>query len=90
MRPILHPAPWRALILLVVLTATTAGDELAPSAAGLADVPELLAVLRPAAEESTYLDIPWETDLWRARSRAAAEDKPILLWEMDGHPLGCT
>ena len=28
--------------------------------------------------------------LWQARERAAAEGKPILLWEMDGHPLGCT
>jgi hypothetical protein len=30
------------------------------------------------------------TSLWEARQKAAAAGKPILLWEMDGHPLGCT
>ncbi len=25
----------------------------------------------------------------QARKVAAKEGKPILLWEMDGHPLGC-
>jgi hypothetical protein len=30
------------------------------------------------------------SSLWEARRKAAAEGKPILLWEMDGHPLGCT
>jgi hypothetical protein len=30
------------------------------------------------------------SSLWEARKRAAAEGKPILLWEMDGNPLGCT
>ena len=34
--------------------------------------------------------IPWRTDLWEARREAAAAGKPIYLWEMDGHPLGCT
>jgi hypothetical protein len=29
------------------------------------------------------------TDLWEARRRAAAEGKPMLVWEMDGHPLAC-
>ena len=32
----------------------------------------------------------WLTDLWQARKLAARQGKPILLWEMDGHPLGCT
>ena len=33
---------------------------------------------------------PWLTELWEARTQAAAKGKPILLWEMDGNPLGCT
>ena len=43
---------------------------------------------RPAAEKWT--EIPWETDLTQARERAAKESKPLLMWVMDGHPLGCT
>ena len=36
-----------------------------------------------------FAQVPWLTSLWEAREKAAAEGKPILLWEMDGHPLGC-
>jgi hypothetical protein len=44
----------------------------------------------PTEAESAWLAIPWRTDLWQARREAAVAGKPILLWEMDGHPLGCT
>jgi hypothetical protein len=50
----------------------------------------LQALIRPGADEEKWTAIPWLSNLWEARRRAAAEGKPILLWEMDGHPLGCT
>ena len=43
----------------------------------------------PSKAESAWLEIDWKTDLWEARKEAAKTDKPIYLWEMDGHPLGC-
>jgi len=43
----------------------------------------------PSKEESAWLEIDWKTDLWEARKEAAQSGKPIYLWEMDGHPLGC-
>lgn len=46
--------------------------------------------IQPRPDEEQWLQIPWETSLWEARRKAAAEGKPILLWEMDGNPLGCT
>jgi hypothetical protein len=55
-----------------------------------ADFAELHKLIQPSEEESAWLSINWHTDLWKAREKAAAEGKPILLWEMDGHPLGCT
>jgi hypothetical protein len=45
--------------------------------------------ITPSKAESAWLEIDWETDLWEARKEAARTDKPIYLWEMDGHPLGC-
>lgn len=45
--------------------------------------------VRPGVFEDAYALIPWQTSLWDARELAAKEGKPILLWEMDGHPLGC-
>ena len=50
---------------------------------------KLHALIKPGAEEEKFLQIPWLTNLGDARAKAAAEGKPILLWEMDGHPLGC-
>jgi len=43
----------------------------------------------PSKEESAWLEIDWKTGLWEARKEAAQSGKPIYLWEMDGHPLGC-
>ncbi len=50
----------------------------------------LHALVKPAASEDRWARIPWRTSLWQARQEAAKAGKPILLWEMDGHPLGCT
>jgi hypothetical protein len=53
------------------------------------DAAQLRMVIRPRVGEDPFDTIPWETNLWEARVKAAAAGKPILLWEMDGHPLGC-
>jgi hypothetical protein len=34
--------------------------------------------------------IPWQTDLLKAQHLAVQGQKPIFIWAMDGHPLGCT
>lgn len=49
----------------------------------------LRAEIPPAPSEQKWAQIPWQTSLWTARQQAAKQGKPILLWEMDGHPLGC-
>ena len=46
-------------------------------------------------EVNTSLDkpwrqIPWKISLLDAQNLAASERKPIFIWAMDGHPLGCT
>jgi hypothetical protein len=69
---------------------------LAPfSAPGAAPVPpgqfdRLHALIKPHTDEQKWEQIPWLADLWQARKLAAEQGKPILLWEMDGNPLGCT
>jgi|SRR5262245_61197033 len=49
---------------------------------------KLRALIKP--KPGGYADIPWMTDLWEARKKAAAEGKPLLVWVGDGHPLGWT
>ena len=54
-----------------------------------ADFRRLHAELRPAPDEP-WLTIPWKIGLLDAQRVAAAEAKPLFIWAMDGHPLGCT
>jgi len=49
---------------------------------------KLRALIKPLP--GGFDDIPWMTDLWEARKKAAAEGKPLLVWVGDGHPLGWT
>lgn len=64
---------------------------LAASASGALSVGEfetLHSELRPPTEEA-WRSIPWKTSLLDAQAVAAQERKPIFIWAMDGHPLGC-
>ena len=54
------------------------------------DVEQIDRLCQPTFQEDGWRSIPWQTDLWKARQQAAEQGKPIFLWEMDGHPLGCT
>lgn len=45
--------------------------------------------LKPDSTES-WRQIPWRISLLEGQRVAAAEGKPIFIWAMDGHPLGCT
>ncbi len=45
--------------------------------------------LQPSPNEP-WLTIPWKISLLDAQQAAARENKPIFIWAMDGHPLGCT
>ncbi|HEX5054686.1 MAG TPA: hypothetical protein VFZ65_23120 [Planctomycetota bacterium] len=40
--------------------------------------------------EAPWRSIPWRIDLLAAQHEAAAQQKPLFVWAMDGHPLGCT
>jgi hypothetical protein len=44
----------------------------------------------PTEKDLAYKAIPWRASFWDAVGEAQAKDRPILLWAMNGHPLGCT
>ena len=46
--------------------------------------------IRPQVKEESYLEIPWHESFYSAINEARETDRPILLWTMNGHPLGCT
>lgn len=51
---------------------------------------EWQAYLEPDADELAFQRIPWLATYVDGVQRADAERKPLLLWVMNGHPLGCT
>lgn len=46
--------------------------------------------IRPKKEERGIETIDWHATFWDGVIAAQKEDKPILLYAMNGHPLACT
>ena len=54
-----------------------------------AEFQKLHAELQPD-NTALWRTVPWKTSVLDAQQAAADEQKPIFIWAMDGHPLGCT
>lgn len=54
------------------------------------DLPRWRTFIRPTEKELGYEGIRWLPDLASGIRRSEAEQKPLLFWAMNGHPLGCT
>ncbi len=79
--------------LLVVLLAGSFSSGQEPEA----DIPLTFGNYRawqkhimPAEAELEFFKIPWERTFQDGILKANRERKPVLLWTMNGHPLGCT
>jgi hypothetical protein len=79
------------LVFAVVLSSCTNGQE------PVADVelnPQNFSAWRdfilPTQQELDFLKIPWRTTFKEGILDARESDLPVLLWTMNGHPLGCT
>ena len=80
-------------VMMPRVTATIALALLSPCATaqkpiGDAEFDKLHAELQPVPGK--WLQIPWMTGLLDARAKAVKEKKPLFMWAMNGHPLGCT
>ena len=73
-----------ALLLLGLLSASTDVPPLEPDS-----FDALAARIAPARVEP-WQTLPWRLDLLEARAEARASERPLFLWSMNGHPLGCT
>jgi|688.fasta_scaffold1086577_1 hypothetical protein len=58
--------------------------------AGVTDFDRTLQSILPTRDEEVWTQIPWQTNLTAARLDAQNQHKPLFLWVMNGHPLGCT
>ena len=52
--------------------------------------PAILKTLQNPPVKTHWNEIPWHTSFTEAIGVAREEDKPVLLWIMNGHPCGMT
>lgn len=73
----------KLLLFTLTLLPGLASAEISPE-----DFQRLHRELQPPAE--TWTTVPWQSSLIPAQQLALKEKKPLFIWAMDGHPLGCT
>lgn len=44
----------------------------------------------PSKAELQWQEIPWRASFWQGVIEAHKQEKPLLVWAMNGHPLACT
>ncbi|MFT7487178.1 MAG: hypothetical protein ACI9F9_003037 [Candidatus Paceibacteria bacterium] len=77
----------------ILVTASLALLSLAPfqraPELNLESFDHLLEQIQPTADELAWDVIEWHASLGSAIVEAQWVQKPIVLWAMNGHPLGC-
>lgn len=83
LRPINLLRLWAVLLCGVLWQASAFAGELTQ-----ARYEALLETLTPSADEP-WRTVPWRLSVLEAQRVAVESGKPIFIWAMDGHPLGC-
>ncbi|HEY9790417.1 MAG TPA: hypothetical protein V6D22_08460 [Candidatus Obscuribacterales bacterium] len=74
-----------SIFLSLVATFVGAGVALA-----MTNFDTQIASVIPTPQEDAWLNIGWRTNLMQARLEAQRYNRPLFVWLMNGHPLGCT
>ena len=77
------------LKLALALLPSQAHDAAIP-AVEHADIDAWRQSIRPSGAELAFESIPWLLTFEDGLRASADQGKPLLLWLMNGHPLGCT
>jgi hypothetical protein len=81
----------KTVLTLAVLTASilvVRGQGAEPKPIAPDQFEKLRAQIKP--DPGGFEDIPWMTNLWEARRKAAAAGKPMYVWSGGGPPCGFT
>lgn len=73
------------LLVLGLSTAPAKAQELTAEACA-----QVRDTVLPSVTDDQWRAIPWRDTLREAVLEADAQNRPVLLWAMNGHPLGCT
>ena len=87
----LSGAHWMWVCLLALLLVGAGCDTQIDQIDDDDDFTRLYKMIKPQPGESPWREIDWVTNITEARRRAAAEDKPLVIFTAaDGSPLGRT
>ncbi len=78
----------RAIVVMLVVVLSVVADS--PAELNDKTFAEWRDRIRPTAEERSVESVDWHPTLWDGVMVAQKEDRPILMWAMNGHPLACT
>jgi hypothetical protein len=76
-----------AFAFAVAIPVAAPQDPPVPTAA---DYERWARAIEPDEQERSYEQIAWRNAFGSAIAEARALGRPVLLWAMNGHPLGCT
>ena len=81
-----------SLTLLAFVAVARSQGEVAGANSELADADfaALRDRIRVRESELSWEGLPWLITYYDGLDKAAEERRPLLLWVMNGHPLGCT
>lgn len=79
-----------AATLLLAIASVTLGDDAPPPLLTEATYAAVRKAVLPTDDELAWRQIGWRPAFWDAVVEAQRDEKPILLWAMNGHPCGET
>jgi len=77
-------------MLLAPLLAGGVADDPIPPRADAESFDAIVAHVLPDESELAWSDMPWRPTLSMGMRDGARLGKPVLVWAMNGHPLGST
>jgi hypothetical protein len=81
--------PSRMLEDLTAATASAPAALCSPFDDRRSPLDDKIAAVLPTPDEDRWLEIDWHANIAEARQEAERQNKPVLLWVMNGNPLGC-
>jgi hypothetical protein len=80
------------LVGLALGVVAQGADQQGPKTVRLTDAnyAKLFEQVHPTAAELGWKTVSWIPAVWDGIVEGQKSDRPILMWIMNGHPLGCT
>ena len=77
-------------ILILIFTTFACNKQNSPFQLNKSNYETWRNYIKPKATDLAWTQIPWRSSFQEGLAESYRAQKPMLLWAMNGHPLGCT